>query len=145
MFKTILVPVELTGVPPHIEAFASRFAAEQQATLHFLYVVDEGRDFEGAAYTMLEPSVIAFHDREIRTLLAKLVDDARATGAAAESHIVEGRPASEMILSAIAALKADLVIMRTHGRAGLSRALSGSVTEDVLRHSRIPVLALRDP
>jgi nucleotide-binding universal stress UspA family protein len=36
----------------------------------------------------------------------------------------------------------DLVIMATHGRSGLRRALMGSVTEQVLRHSTSPVLVV---
>lgn len=40
MFKTILVPVELTGAPTPIASCATALAAEQHATLHFMYVVD---------------------------------------------------------------------------------------------------------
>ena len=37
----------------------------------------------------------------------------------------------------------DLIVMSTTGRTGLSHLLIGSVTEKVVRHSRIPVLTLR--
>ena len=38
----------------------------------------------------------------------------------------------------------DLLVMGTHGRTGLQRALFGSVAEYVLRHARCPVLTIRD-
>jgi len=38
-----------------------------------------------------------------------------------------------------------LIVMQTHGRRGFTRALEGSVTEDVLRHATAPVLAVRVP
>jgi nucleotide-binding universal stress UspA family protein len=37
---------------------------------------------------------------------------------------------------------ADLIILGTHGRTGLMRVLVGSVTDDVIHHSEIPVLVL---
>ena len=39
----------------------------------------------------------------------------------------------------------DLIILGTHARTGLSRVLLGSVAEDVIRHSRVPVLTLKTP
>ena len=36
----------------------------------------------------------------------------------------------------------DLIVMSTHGRSGISRAMLGSVTERVLRHAPCPVLAV---
>src|SRR5262249_57788631 len=38
---------------------------------------------------------------------------------------------------------ADLIALATHGRGGLARLLMGSVAEEVLRHSPIPVLLTR--
>jgi nucleotide-binding universal stress UspA family protein len=38
---------------------------------------------------------------------------------------------------------ADLVVLFTHGHKGLQRLFSGSVAEDVLNHSKVPVLVMR--
>ncbi|MFN8356685.1 MAG: universal stress protein [Spirosomataceae bacterium] len=46
------------------------------------------------------------------------------------------------ILEYADAIKADLIIMPTHGRTGLSHALYGSIAEDVVNHSKCPVLTL---
>jgi hypothetical protein len=52
-----------------------------------------------------------------------------------------GDPAAE-ILSAAAAWQADLIVMGTHGRAGLERWILGSVAQAVLRNAPCPVLTV---
>jgi nucleotide-binding universal stress UspA family protein len=53
-----------------------------------------------------------------------------------------GRPAERIILRAEAS-GATLIAMTTHGRAGISRWLMGSVTEQVLRATTVPLLVCR--
>jgi hypothetical protein len=48
--------------------------------------------------------------------------------------------AAEAIVEAAHARRADLIVMSTHGRSGLPRALRGSVAESVLRRTRTPIL-----
>jgi nucleotide-binding universal stress UspA family protein len=59
-------------------------------------------------------------------------------------RLVEGDPAHE-ILRVAETLPADLIVMGTHGRTGLSRVLMGSVAESVMRKARCPVLTVRNP
>jgi nucleotide-binding universal stress UspA family protein len=58
------------------------------------------------------------------------------------SHFRVGRPA-EQIVQLAADLDADLVVVGTHGRKGMKRALLGSVAADVLRIARCPVFVVR--
>jgi nucleotide-binding universal stress UspA family protein len=51
----------------------------------------------------------------------------------------------QQILLASEETGADLVVMGTHGRQGLSHALIGSVAERVVRLSPVPVLTVREP
>jgi nucleotide-binding universal stress UspA family protein len=67
--------------------------------------------------------------------------------AAADSHRVEtavrrGEAAFELLAEARAA-GADLIVMATHGRGGPARAILGSVAQDVLAASRVPVALVR--
>jgi nucleotide-binding universal stress UspA family protein len=57
-------------------------------------------------------------------------------------EVVEGWSVPEQILAAGDRLNADLIVMGTHGRTGLRRALLGSVAEEVLRRSHRPVLVV---
>lgn len=54
----------------------------------------------------------------------------------------EGDPSLE-ILHLSSEVAADVIVVRTHGRAGLEQALFGSVTEQVLKRSKIPLLLVR--
>lgn len=57
-------------------------------------------------------------------------------------HIASGRPSSEIVRLA-AALQAGLVVVGTHGRRGLTRALLGSVAGEVVEKATCPVLVVR--
>jgi nucleotide-binding universal stress UspA family protein len=59
-------------------------------------------------------------------------------------RLAEGNPAGE-ILKAAGDLPADLIVMGTHGRGGLTRVLVGSVAEGVMRKAPCPVLTVRGP
>jgi nucleotide-binding universal stress UspA family protein len=53
--------------------------------------------------------------------------------------------ARDVIVQTALEVGAELIVMGTHGRRGLSRALLGSVAESVLRHAHCPVLIIRHP
>ncbi|MGH2436706.1 MAG: universal stress protein, partial [bacterium] len=55
----------------------------------------------------------------------------------------EGSP-RPVILDAATEIGADLIVMGTHGRTGLAHVFFGSVAEHVVRHSKIPVLTVRE-
>lgn len=57
--------------------------------------------------------------------------------------IVRDGPAHEEIVEAAKEVKANLIIMGSHGRTGLERILMGSVTERVIGHSPCPVLVVK--
>ena len=61
-----------------------------------------------------------------------------------ERHVVEGDPAFE-ILRLAKESNADMVVMGTHGRRGLTRLLMGSVAEEVVRKAVCPVLTVKVP
>jgi nucleotide-binding universal stress UspA family protein len=56
--------------------------------------------------------------------------------------VLEGHPGAA-IVEAARANGADVIVMATHGRSGLGRALLGSVADHVVRHATCPVLLVR--
>lgn len=60
------------------------------------------------------------------------------------TRILEGHPGTALV-DAAAEEHADVVVMATHGRSGLRRAVLGSVADHVVRHASCPVLLVRPP
>ena len=74
--------------------------------------------------------------------LARLVVKARKARVRVKGLVVVGNP-FEDIVRAAKRQRADLLVMGTHGRTGLRKALLGSVAERVLRTSICPVMTVR--
>ena len=70
-------------------------------------------------------------------------DSGEMKGIIVESVLLEGNPSEELIRYAEEG-KMDIVIMGTLGRTGLDRLLLGSVAGNVVRHSKVPVMVVRD-
>jgi nucleotide-binding universal stress UspA family protein len=77
-----------------------------------------------------------------RKQLDRLVAKARRTGVRATGLILDGAP-HEQIVRAVKSRRADLVVIGTHGRTGLTRLFLGSVAARVVTLAPCPVLTVR--
>jgi len=80
--------------------------------------------------------------RRSRERLDKYREMMELHGRTAESVVVEGVPA-EMIVQEAIERGADVIIMGTHGRKGVAKAVGGSVATEVISRAKCPVLTLR--
>ena len=96
----------------------------------------------GAAVTLVRVKSEAESRGEVTAQLSRVAEELAGSGLQVHSVVREGEPADE-ILDEMKVQGADLVIMRTHGRSGLGRAVLGSVSERVLKASGVPVVLLR--
>jgi nucleotide-binding universal stress UspA family protein len=83
-------------------------------------------------------------EKASRTALEGVVSRVGRPGIAIDSVLREGSPWSE-INGAAKDCHADLIVIGTHGRRGISRALLGSVAEKVVRTAPCPVLTVHGP
>jgi nucleotide-binding universal stress UspA family protein len=81
------------------------------------------------------------NQREARNYLVKIKRELAKSGLKAETVVVDGEAANE-ILAYARNNKVDLIVMTTHGRSGISRWFFGSVAQKVLQHSPIPILLI---
>lgn len=75
--------------------------------------------------------------------LAPAVQAAKRAGVPCTAHHLPDRYAADGIVETAEAQGSDLIIMASHGRRGLGRLLLGSQTQQVLTHSKVPVLVIR--
>ncbi len=139
MFTRILVPLDGTPQANVALPLARTMARLTGASIVLLRVLDRawpelpGNEDEFEAQARLD---------QTRVELERLAEELRGSGLTVEAVPTRGH-ASDEILQHVRVEHADLVIMRTRGRAGLERAALGSVTERVLSHSQVPLLLLR--
>ena len=76
--------------------------------------------------------------------LDAMVESKKTAGVLTQAILRDG-VAWEEINAVAKEVEADLIVIGTHGRRGLARALLGSVAENVIRTSTIPVLVIHGP
>ena len=137
--KSILHPTDFSKPSEYALRFACALARDYQARLVLLHVVEPPVYY--GELGMSVPLPADFHETLHSRLSHLLPADC---GVPVETLLMEGNAARE-ILRVAEEQHCSLVVLGTHGRTGLSRVLLGSVAEDVIRHSRIPVLTLKTP
>lgn len=82
-------------------------------------------------------------DRLAEVLRGLIPPEAAVRGISTRVEVVHGRKVSEAISQAAERLNCDVICLATHGRSGLTKALLGSVAQEVLQSSTRPVLLVR--
>jgi len=127
---------------------AVALARDCGATLELISVFEPAQHVSG-----FEPARVALDDilprarARVAAALSQASARAREAGVEVEQRVVEGAECElpRHVADLVARSGADLVVIGTHGRRGVERALLGSVAEAILRLSPVPVLMLRVP
>ncbi len=146
-WKLIVAPTDFSDAARD----ALRLAAEVAQTCNARLVVVHASEMPPGvdSNTFITPggSVVAVPALEhvratAQSLLEREAEPLRALGVSVETEFAIGS-AAQTILATATRLGADLLVVGTHGRKGLSRLLLGSVAERIVRLSPIPVLTVR--
>jgi len=141
--ELILVPTDFSGLSCEAFSWATLLAKEFMAKIVIVHVIS-GRD---AVEMTAQPGnpwerVLEREDNAMiesfKSCLQSDIDQTVET-----QTLVKVGPAAEKIIEAAQKKDADLIVMATHGRTGVSHALMGSVAEKVIRQAPCPVLTIR--
>jgi nucleotide-binding universal stress UspA family protein len=138
--RTVLHPTDFSG--PCAEAFrlACELAGDQSARLTVVHIVVAPP--VGQVNQPAPPPLPVDPRGKLEELLR--LAQASAPGLQADYRVEKG-DAAPRIVAAAQETRCDLIVMGTHGRTGLGRALMGSVAEQVLRTAPCPVVTVKAP
>jgi len=140
-FKNILCPVDFSPCSRNALTAATDLAMASEGALTIVHVWQP--PFYGAPEAMIAGDVIQAMADDAERALADWEASVKAAGIkTVKSTMVTGAPWNE-IIRLVEVTHADLVVMGTHGRTGLTHALIGSVAEKVVRHAPCAVLVIR--
>lgn len=134
--ETILLATDGSAASEPASEQAIDLAIQVQARLLVVSVVPSAHGAESAPE----------HSGDSRDSMAartqSIVQKAKAAGANATFLVWEGE-AGDGIVAAAHSEGADLIVVGSHGRSGVSRFFIGSVSDYVVRHARCPVMVVR--
>ena len=135
MFKKLLIPLDRSPLAQQAVGQAAAIALAAHAEID-LVLVHQPMPFAGFKDEPWNEDQWASDHRYVESVASELAF-------VPVTHQVMRGEASEMICGRARDVNADLIVMTSHGRTGLSRLWLGSVAGGVLRRSPIPVLMLR--
>lgn len=141
--QRILVPYDFSNCSAAALDYAAQFA-NSNARLYIVHV-DQLLDAEIAILPQsnglnVHNSAWERRHKNIVRQLSKIAP--RTTVAVYEHHCLTGSPADQ-ILAFADRVHPDLIVMGSHGRTGLSRLITGSVAEQVMRRATCPVFVIK--
>jgi nucleotide-binding universal stress UspA family protein len=148
MYKHLLIAVDGSVLADKALSAGLKLAKALAAKVTVVTVTEQWDPLVMAA--MAErgiPNPVADFDERAAEMAAVILAKARAVadqaGVAVETLHVKDRHPSEGIIEAAKQKACDLIVMASHGRRGISRALLGSQANQVVTHSPVPVLIYR--
>lgn len=141
MYDTILVPTDGSEISTAAGEAAIALARQCNASVEVIYVLEhDATEPEGGSEE--EPQ-----RQFARDALSKIERNATDTGVDLTTTVVEpppSEPVHQSILGFVDSNGIDAILMGTHGRTGVGRMVLGSVTEQTLRTSPVPVITLHE-
>ncbi len=146
MFKHILIPVDGSDFSERAIDAGVRFAKSINARITgFIAEPNYIQPSYNELITRQAESLEAHENRSrehAEAALNRLGSRAHAEGVEFAVSSAQSSVPSEAIIAAAEEKGCDLILMASHGRHGLDKLIHGSVTSDVMTHTRIPVLVV---
>ena len=139
----ILVPLDFSEPSMHALTYAKTLAESLGASLDLLYIVPNPYVADPSGlYMALPQNLLDDFEREARIRLEHTLTPEERKTFKARSSVRTGDPLVEIVEHA-RLTAADLIVMGTHGRTGVSHLFLGSVAERVVRSAPCAVLTVR--
>ncbi len=140
-FKRILVAVDFSK--PSVKALESAitFCQQMEGILYIVYIAEMDEKKLSVVSEDEDDSVEARVLRDFENHLQSLVEKMSNGEIRALTEVEYGDPAEGTVRVA-KKIKADIIVMGTHGRTGIEHMLMGSVAESVFRKSTVPVMCV---
>ena len=138
-FRRILIALDDSAIAAHAAEVGLELAVSLKAQAALVYVVDPAPALQTDS-GISAAEWAATLKREGQAFLATTAQ--RNGQPSAWQFLREGKPADQ-ILATAREWEADVIVIGTHGRSGVSRLLLGSTAESVVRHATCPVLVIK--
>ena len=143
--RTILVPTDFSNSANAALELANEVAEAFDARIVLLHVVDLHYQLMPSGLLVVPAPIPGDVIRRAKERARAALDDLAGKLPRVGRRLVRRGHARDVTLAVAGAIKADLIVMGTHGRRGVQHLFIGSVAEYVVRNARVPVTTVRAP
>ena len=141
MFKKILFPTDFSDVSRKALEYIKQLKGAGAQEVIVLHVVDEKELAVLSRVPDQYSQIMAHIEKDIANVMGAIETDLTAEGFQVKLTVKTGQPFTEIMTTA-ADEKVSIIILGSHGRSNIGEMLLGSVSENVIRHARVPVLVI---
>ena len=144
-YKHLLVPVDESPMSYAAAEQALSLAKDLNCSVTIMSVIAVD-PFVGVDFYKVAPAITDYFmqaEQNAQNRLAEIQQSFSREGISVDTKIIRGVAASEGIVQIANEIGADLIIMGSHGRTGVKKMMLGSVAQNVLTQSPVPVLIVK--
>ena len=144
-YKHLLVPVDESPMSYAAAEQALSLAKDLNCPVTIMSVIAVD-PFVGVDFYKVAPAITDYFmqaEQNAQNRLAEIQQSFSREGISVDTKIIRGVAASEGIVQIAIVIGADLIFMGSHGRTGVKKMMLGSVAQNVLTQSPVPVLIVK--
>ena len=147
MFKRILIPLDGSPLAEAALPAGLELATRFDSKITIVRVLQPPHlmitDANGGVYATLLQELREQAEADARIYLQNFMGSLRQQGFDVGMKLVENENIAEAVLDVVDMVKADIIVMSTHGRGGISRWVYGSIADRLLQQADVPILLIR--
>ncbi len=141
MFKKILFPTDFSDVSQKAVKYIKQLKGAGAQEVIVLHVIDEKELLVLSRVPDQYLKITTLMEKEIAKELAVVEADMTAEGFSVKLKVKTGKPFTEIMMTATEE-KVSIIVVGSHGKSNIGEMLMGSVSENVIRHAKVPLLVI---
>ncbi|MDP2037417.1 MAG: universal stress protein [Ignavibacteria bacterium] len=140
--KNILVPTDFSTLSQSALEYARDLSDNMNATIHILHVIDKSIPFLPGNKNLSDAELTTALEADAQKHLSPFKKEIESESDINVICMIKHGIDFEEIVKYAKEIRAELIVIATHGRTGIMHSLLGSVAEKVIQHSKCPVLVI---
>jgi len=141
MYKKILFPTDFSDVAAKAVKYVKQLKGAGAQEVILLHVIDEKELMVLSRAPAQYQQIVEELKKEVATEMAAIVKEMTSEGFHVKPEVKTGNPFG-VIVETARQEKVSIIILGSHGKSNMGELLMGSVSENVIRHARVPMLVI---
>ena len=141
MYKKILFPTDFSDVAAKAVKYVKQLRGAGAQEVILLHVIDEQELMVLSRAPAQYQQIVEELKKEVATEMAAIVEEMTSEGFRVTPEVKTGNP-FRVIMDTAQREKVSIIVLGSHGKSNVGELLMGSVSENVIRHAKVPLLVI---